>query len=178
MASFDLKFLDIVARYPGSTHDSFIFNNSQLKQRFERGTYGQSILLGDSGYGLKPYLMTPLRMPQSVPERSYNTNHILTRNTVERKYGVWKRRFPCLSLGMRLKTLTQISVIVACAVLHNICIDQKDPLPDPQEMDINIDIFNDIDEGGPDFENLREVTQVARLKQQQLIRFFSRSNQS
>ncbi len=34
--------------------------------------------------------------------------------------GVWKRRFACLSVGMRLKICTTLTVIVATAVLHNI----------------------------------------------------------
>lgn len=52
----------------------------------------------------------------------YNTSHTRARNTVERQYGLWKRRFPCLSLGMRCNVKNAINIIVATAVLHNIAI--------------------------------------------------------
>ncbi|KAJ9579415.1 hypothetical protein L9F63_024478, partial [Diploptera punctata] len=48
-----LKILDIVSRWQGSTHDQTIFNNSALKAQFERGQMGNSVLLGDSGYAMK-----------------------------------------------------------------------------------------------------------------------------
>jgi len=49
--------------------------------------------------------------------------HCRTRNTVERMFGVWKRRFACLATGLRLKKDTVLVVIVATAVLHNIARD-------------------------------------------------------
>lgn len=134
IASADLKFQDIVARWPGSTHDSLIFNSSRVKKRFENKEFEPAVLLGDGGYKLELYLMTPFRNPLTEDEINYNRVQILVRNTVERKYGVWKRRFPCLVFGLRCKLETSLAVIVACAVLHNVCIEQKDPMPpvDPQ----------------------------------------------
>lgn len=44
--SADLRLLEIVARWPGSTHDSTIFNNSRLRRRFENNEFPNSILLG------------------------------------------------------------------------------------------------------------------------------------
>jgi len=129
ISSADLKFQDIVARWPGSTHDSHIFNQSRIKQRFEDDEFKPAVLLGDGGYKLYPYLMTPFRNPMTADEQRYNRMQILVRNTVERKYGVWKRRFPCLVFGFRCKLETSLVVIVACAVLHNFCIEQKDDLP-------------------------------------------------
>lgn len=50
----------------------------------------------------------------------YNQSHIKTRNVVERQYGVWKRRFACLSQELRCKVSNSMKIIVATAVLHNI----------------------------------------------------------
>ncbi|XP_064463155.1 putative nuclease HARBI1 [Ornithodoros turicata] len=115
-----LQITNIVARWPGSVHDSTIFNNSLLQGEFERGTYGQSLLLGDGGYACRPYLMTPLRAARTTSERRYNASHIRTRNTVERMFGVWKRRFPALTYGLRIKLSTALEAIVAMAVLQTL----------------------------------------------------------
>ena len=50
---------NVVARWPGSTHDSRIFENSDICHRFQQQEI-EGILLGDNGYPLRPYLMTPL----------------------------------------------------------------------------------------------------------------------
>ena len=59
VCSHDLKFTDIVARWPGSVHDSRIFRNSRLCAKFEKYDYN-GVLLGDSGYALNPYLLIPI----------------------------------------------------------------------------------------------------------------------
>nr|XP_023021925.1 putative nuclease HARBI1 [Leptinotarsa decemlineata] len=130
-----LKIRDIVVRWPGSVHDQTIFNNSSLKQKFENGVFGQYMLIGDSGYSLKPYLMTKLQQTRTPAENLYNESIIRTRNVVERQYGLWKRRFPVLRFGMRLKLETTMAVIVATAVLHNIAIDMNDNFTEEDEIE-------------------------------------------
>lgn len=123
------KVNDIVARWPGSTHDQTVFVNSNIFERFLTGEFNrnnrQSILLGDGGYRAEEFLATPLRATNPLNRRSerlYQAAHIKTRNVVERFNGIWKKRFPCLWLGMRFRKLeTVLNVIVATAVLHNIC---------------------------------------------------------
>ncbi|XP_050505022.1 putative nuclease HARBI1 [Diabrotica virgifera virgifera] len=127
-----LKFIDIVARWPGSVHDSTIFNDSLLRARLENNEFPDCYLLGDSGYACKKYLLTPLLNPQTRSEQAYNRAHIRTRNVIERAFGVWKRRFPCLSVGMRIKEQTTLAVIVATAVLHNMAIGIGDEVPNEE----------------------------------------------
>lgn len=123
----DLKIMDIVTRWRGSVHDSRIFRESRLKQRFEAGAFC-GLLLGDSGYPCTPYLFTPLLNPQTEAEQRYNRSHIRTRNTIERCFGLWKQRFRCLLRGLYGDIETARKTIVACAVLHNIAIDMKEDL--------------------------------------------------
>uniref|UniRef100_A0A6P7H3R6 Nuclease HARBI1 n=1 Tax=Diabrotica virgifera virgifera TaxID=50390 RepID=A0A6P7H3R6_DIAVI len=52
VVSANFLFQDIVARWPGSAHDSTIFNNSRVKQRFEEGEFGNGILLGPYTFNL------------------------------------------------------------------------------------------------------------------------------
>ncbi|KAK8784384.1 hypothetical protein V5799_009251 [Amblyomma americanum] len=53
------------------------------------------------------------------PGYRYNKSQIRTRNSVERAFGVWIRRFPCLDMKLQIETTTSVIVITACAALHN-----------------------------------------------------------
>ncbi|KAK6172642.1 hypothetical protein SNE40_016257 [Patella caerulea] len=132
-----LRFTNAVVRWPGSSHDSAILSNSRVAEVLDSGNLS-GILLGDSGYGCKKWLMTPLLDPKSRGEQRYNTSHLKTRNTIERAFGVLKSRFRCLhkTTGcLPFSTDRCCKVIVACMKLHNFCMDEKVPLPDLQEDD-------------------------------------------
>jgi len=122
----NLEIIDIVARWPGSAHDSTIFNNSRLRGTFEQEAYEDGLLLGDSGYPIKSYLMTPLLNPRTLAEELYNESHIRTRNIIERLFGIWKRGFPILALGLRVQLDKVMAIIIATAVLHNIARQSED----------------------------------------------------
>lgn len=125
----NMKILDIVARWPGSTHDARIFNNSQLCRKLSEGNHN-GYLLGDQGYPCKSFLMTPVNIAHTEAEHRYNNAHRNTRNAIERLFGIWKRRFPCLSQELRFKPEKACVIIVACAVLHNISLLLADIMPD------------------------------------------------
>lgn len=114
--------MDIVACWRGSAHDSRIFNESKIKEKFENGAF-LGRLLGDGGYRCCNYLFTPVQNPTNVKEKKYNTAHIKTRNVVERLFGVWKSRFRILLEKIRLSRKNAKILIVALAVLHNLSIE-------------------------------------------------------
>lgn len=62
--------------------------------------YCDCMVLGDSGYPLKPWLLKPFLNPVSVPQTQYNTAHAITRNVFERCLSpeilFMKFRFYCL----------------------------------------------------------------------------------
>ena len=121
-----LKILDIVSGWPGSTHDSRVWDNSYICTRFEDGQQ-EGILLGDSGYPLAPYLMIPYPHPPNSREKGrFNRALCKGRSGVERCIGVLKRRWPCLSRKLCCNHEKVPDIIVACAVLHNLCIDLND----------------------------------------------------
>ncbi|XP_066581928.1 putative nuclease HARBI1 [Prorops nasuta] len=74
VANSKLQILDIVARWPGSSHDATIFHNSALKHRFQFGEMGNGLLLGDSGYSNLPFLMVPLINPRTPSVKFYTMN--------------------------------------------------------------------------------------------------------
>nr|CAI5825664.1 unnamed protein product [Callosobruchus analis] len=63
------------------------------------------------------------------PEHLFNESHIRTRNCIERMFGIWKRRFPVLALGMRVQLNNVFPIVVATAVLHNILQQRREPVP-------------------------------------------------
>lgn len=135
----NLKIQDIVARWPGSSHDSTIFNNSEIRRKLEIGEMRDCVLVADSGYAQRNYVMTLVGNPNTVIDPAsgiyeesvakYNESLIRTRNTVERSYGVWKRRFPILATGINVKITSSQSIIVATAVLHNIACNFGESMP-------------------------------------------------
>lgn len=130
----DGEILDIVTRWPGSAHDSRIFENSSAKMKFDSRTIN-GLLLGDNGYAQSEYLFTPVLNPVSNEEQRYNAAHIATRTSIERLFGVWKRRFPCLSKKLANKLLSTTYIITACAVLHNIGKKCNEPDIDGDDFD-------------------------------------------
>lgn len=120
-----LKIRDIVCHWRGSTHDSRIFRESSIKERFDNGEF-KGILLGDGGYACSNILFTPLLNPRTHAEEQYNIAHIATRNAVERCFGVWKSRFRILLTGFRCSLENTKIAVIALAVLHNLAIDFRD----------------------------------------------------
>lgn len=67
------RIMDVVAKWPGSVHDSRIWNECGLKENFERRIIpGGCHLLGDSGYPCQPWLLTPYLQPRNEAQEAYN----------------------------------------------------------------------------------------------------------
>jgi hypothetical protein len=127
------KFTNIVAKWPGSTHDSHIFRSSNIHHVLDGTNFENGVLIGDSGYGCLPYLMTPYPEPQTQPERRFNRALKVTRSLIERTFGILKRRFHILHSEIRMRPERVCTIIVACCILHNIAIDHNEPLHDLEE---------------------------------------------
>ncbi|XP_062398163.1 uncharacterized protein LOC134088254 isoform X1 [Sardina pilchardus] len=126
--------LDVVAKWPGSTHDSRLLMESGLRELFERRHVPAGChLLGDSGYPCKSWLLTPYLHPQVGPQLNYNRAHKKTRSVVERGIGQLKRRFHVLHSEIRLSPEKASQVITVCALLHNLC--QQRNIPQPGDGD-------------------------------------------
>lgn len=142
-----MEIIDIVARWPGSAHDVTIFDHSRIKTLFEAGTFGDSVIVADSGYPNLPYIMCPLQSPQTAAEHLYNEAQIRTRSKIERFFGIWKKRFAALSIGTNFRTPDKtLSVIIATAVLHNIIQQDKEEIrTNSEEYNNAIKLMRDVD---------------------------------
>ncbi|XP_046389924.1 putative nuclease HARBI1 [Ischnura elegans] len=144
VCDYDLRILALNAQHGGRSHDSHVWRTSRLRE-YMRTTYwlggSSSWLIGDSGYPQEPWLMTPVHdPPEGSPEARYNAAIILARNCVERCIGVWKGWFRCLRRDRTLHYSPEKAgqIINCCAVLHNMALYYRVPLPQAiLEEDIN-----------------------------------------
>ena len=88
-------FSNIIARWHGSVHDSRIFENSNIADKLRDGAL-DDILVGDSGYACRAYLMTPILKQ----EKCATILHISVLGVL-----LGDTRFPCLYLGLRTALL-------------------------------------------------------------------------
>ncbi|ETV78112.1 hypothetical protein H257_08317 [Aphanomyces astaci] len=93
-------------------------------------------ILGDAGYALFPWLITPFLPHEeggklSSMQKHFNFKHSSTRITVECAFGRLKERFRILKTPMKEKTLDRtVCVVAACFVLHNMFLQFNDGLFD------------------------------------------------
>ncbi|KAI4463724.1 hypothetical protein MML48_4g00007466 [Holotrichia oblita] len=165
----NLKIRNVCARFPGSTHDNYIWNHSNILpllqnlNQHRRGTYyllGSFLLeykvqsniringiTGDSGYALRPWLLTPLANAEpNTPQGAYNERHMSTRSVIERCNGVLKLRFRCLLKHRVLHYAPNRAskIINSCCILHNMCIENNlPPVPlDDDDFDLDFGMYN------------------------------------
>ena len=63
-------FTNVVARWPGSAHDTHIFRTSAIGHHLEGTGLTGGVLLGDSGYACSPFLDT-LPTNQNTPRGEF-----------------------------------------------------------------------------------------------------------
>ncbi|XP_044754998.1 putative nuclease HARBI1 [Coccinella septempunctata] len=130
-----MRITNVNSKFPGSSHDCHIWNNSRVQDavRHISDAHPDFFLIGDSGYPLRPWLLTPLQDPSpDTPEFRYNKAFKKARCTIERCNGLLKMRFRCLLKHRVLHYAPNVcaKIINACVVLHNICLENNIPNPD------------------------------------------------
>ncbi len=144
----DTEFRNAVVQFPGSCHDSFIFNNSGLKNQLEADP-SKGFLFGDSGYALSSTLITPYSNPTTPQEVNFNKVHSTVRSQVERSIGRLKNRWRCLhSSGgaLQYEPPKCCTIIFTCLLLENLCIslglNDESFEEDDEEDDNNLPVGN------------------------------------
>ena len=84
------KFTNLSARWPGSSHNSFVMRQSDLWPAFEEGQ-AKGLVLGDSGYMCRPWLLTPYNNPTTAMEKEFNRRQRKTRVIIECAIGRLKK---------------------------------------------------------------------------------------
>uniref|UniRef100_UPI00398F5E97 putative nuclease HARBI1 n=1 Tax=Pristiophorus japonicus TaxID=55135 RepID=UPI00398F5E97 len=111
--------LAVNARYPVSSHDSFILRENSVPQLFQPLHAGHDWFIDDKGYGLVTWLMT------TPAKQCYNHNRATTRAIIDQTIGNLKQRFCYLdcSGGKFQYTPDRLSMsTIVCCRLHNLAI--------------------------------------------------------
>ncbi|XP_040958284.1 uncharacterized protein [Gossypium hirsutum] len=127
--TFDLKFAYVLAGWEGSAHDSRILSDALSRPRGLRIPEGK-YYLADAGYGIRIGCITPYRgvryhlkefgaeEPENAKEL-FNLRHSSLRITVERVFGILKKRFRVLDAEPFWNFQTQVDIVLACCIIHN-----------------------------------------------------------
>ena len=133
-------FIDVSTGWPGSMHDARVLRLSSL---YRKATNDEiltepektieavplrPLLLGDSAYPLLPWLIGPY--PQSATltrdQSRFNKAMNKSRVVVEQAFGKLKCRWRCLLKVLEDGTRKVPLTILACCILHNICLLRAD----------------------------------------------------
>ena len=131
---------NIICRWPGSTHDSRIFDNSALCSKFKNNLI-DGLLLGDGGYPCRHYLMTPVNNLVTAKERNYNKAHIAIKSKIRKN--VWRIETKVLlPTHSSLYLENSLTVIMSTACLHNFAINNGDFIEEEPEVAVESIIMN------------------------------------
>ncbi|KAE8750758.1 hypothetical protein FOCC_FOCC002468 [Frankliniella occidentalis] len=139
VVNFDMLFTNVHCGDPGSFHDTRVLRRSELYNTAERNLEdlfpNETFLLGDKGYvGVGTnWIVTPFKDfgNLTAEQIDFNVRVSSTRVVVEQAFGILKSRFRYLRGIMRLRDVGFAArLVVACCVLHNVCIRSGDDADD------------------------------------------------
>lgn len=119
--------------HPGSVHDQRVLRRSEIAAYLnnEEKFPFDSHLVGDSAYELHQHLLVPFKDNGhlTVAQKHYNFRLSSARVVVERCVGLLKGRMRSLMHCLPMFRVDLMAeYIVACCVIHNICILRRDEL--------------------------------------------------
>lgn len=175
-ASMKFNFVD--AQYPGSVHDSAIFQMTGLSEAVNAD--GTTHMLGDSGFAASSVMLTPYpNAASNSREAHYNFAHKHARNVVERAFGLLKSRWRCLHKHrvLHYDPATAAKIVYACVMLHNICVDEHHGIEDEEaeEMvdDEEVGAIGEDEEVADDEMMRRPTSEGIRTRNAYIRRYFN-----
>ncbi|KAK1377379.1 Nuclease HARBI [Heracleum sosnowskyi] len=127
--TFDLKFSYVLAGWEGSARDSRVLNDALSRRdglKIAEGKY----YLGDAGYGIQNGVISSYHSvryhlkeyddnPPTNAKELFNLRHSTLRTTIERGFGILKKRFRAIDAKPQWSYATQVDVVLASCILHN-----------------------------------------------------------
>lgn len=132
VCNYSMLFTHVFVGYPGSCHDARILRNSDLWTNGLNMCRNRYHLIADAAYPIRRWLLTPFRDNGHLTRGQKRYNQYLSSNRVviERAFSLLKGRFRRLKYLDTNKVETAVEVVMACCVLHNICLLNHDEIGD------------------------------------------------
>lgn len=132
--------------------DQWVFRLSELKNYLDDTAKfpNNSHLIGDAAYALHEHLLVPYRHNGHLTQKQKNFKfcHSSARIAIERSFGFLKGRFRSLLTTLDMERVDLIpKFIIACCVLHNICLFKDDEFPDllqTPSVDVNVQALGEM----------------------------------
>lgn len=144
----DLRFRDIITGWPGKLSDASVLKSSGFHGLAEEGkrlngkkvpllegTELREYIVGDSGFPLLPWLLTPFkgkaRAQTEDHHARFNRRHFATRVVAQRALARLKDMWKIIGGVMWMPDRNKLPrIIYVCCLLHNIIIDLEDEVQD------------------------------------------------
>ena len=134
---YNKRFLYAGVGAPGSTHDARLLKSSSIinggaipERKIHLGIFGEIplVTIGDSAFPRFPWLIkTNNENMQDQQQKYFNKRLCGARVVTENAYGMLKGRFRILFKQTECRMRNLKNVIMACILLHNMCIEINDP---------------------------------------------------
>lgn len=140
----NMLFSHVFTGFPGSVHDSRVIQSSDLWESGPQKCGRNYHILGDGGYPLRHWLLTPYRDNGHLnqQQKKYNTYHSSNRVVIERAFSLLKGRFRRLLYLDTTKVSTAVDIIMTCCILYNMCILEQDVLEEYMEPQLEPEVVN------------------------------------
>ncbi|GAB4860201.1 hypothetical protein Ancab_040427 [Ancistrocladus abbreviatus] len=150
----DMRFRDIITGWPGKISDNMVLQSSNFFKLCEKGkrlngkrielpegTEVGEYIIGDSGFPLLPWLITPYPgkdLPE--PKGEFNRRHFATRMVAQRALTRLKEMWKIIRGSMWRPDKHRLPrIILVCCLLHNIIIDMEDEVQDEMPLSYHHD---------------------------------------
>ena len=142
-----LMFIHCFSGFPGSVHDARVFKHSGVQNMCnEQFFFDDYHLLADSAYTLQNHVITPYKNNGHLTDAqtNFNTKLSKTRIYVECSIGLLKMRWRRILDYCHINNTEMIPFyILACCILHNICLRRDEDFEYPVIIDNDALINNE-----------------------------------
>ena len=109
----DASITNCVVRWPGSINDARNLRECPVSTLFETVPRPlEGFILGDSGYWLRDWLLTPFIHVTSPNQQHYKYSQSAIRCIIERCNGILRKRWHCLHTGLKYVSLTTYDILL------------------------------------------------------------------